>query len=108
MEVNTGTLLTAFFEKHRTRRAVLARLLGVNYHSILDYQRKESMQTKRLVEICSHLKHNFFMDIALQLPATYTTSKDLYKEKNQHIAALEDELKLVKAERDVLLKAMAR
>lgn len=108
MEVNTGKLLTAYFEKHRTRRAVLARLLDVNYHSILEYQRKESLQTKRLVALCSHLKHNFFMDIGMMLPSSYTTTKDLFEEKNQHIAALEEELKLVKAERDVLLKVLGR
>lgn len=108
IHLNIGQLLTAHFEKHRTRRAALARHMNTFTSTILRYQKSESIQTKILVELCSHLKHNFFMDIALMLPADYTTTQNPFYAKDQRIAQLEEELKLVTAERDVLLKVMGK
>lgn len=108
MNINIGQLLTQHFEKHRTRRAALARHMGVFTSGILRYQKCESLQTKTLVTLCTHLKHNFFMDIALMLPPEYTTTTNPFEAKNQRIAELEEELKLVKTERDVLLKVMGK
>lgn len=108
MTIHIGELLHSYFEKKRIRRAALARLMNMNLRSILVYEKKESIKTDRLLEICEHLKHNFFMDIALQLPAEYSTTKDIFEEKNTKITALEEELKLVKAERDVLLKVLGK
>ena len=106
MNLNTGQMLHDYFEAKRIRRAALARLLDINLPSLMAYEKKESIHTHRLLEISKHLQHNFFMDIAQQLPADYTTAEDLFAEKNQHIAQLEEELKMVKAERDILLKLL--
>ena len=57
--IHIGTLLTAYFERKRTRRAALARIMNVHTATILGYQKKESIQIKTLVEISTHLKHNF-------------------------------------------------
>lgn len=108
MIVNTGKILVDYFEKHRTHKAVLARLLGIKDSSLAQYQKNESIQTKRLLEICSHLKHNFFMDIAVMLPTDYSTTKNPFEDKDQRIAALEDELRMVKNERDLLLKVLGK
>ena len=51
----------------------------------MEYEKKESIQTHRLEELCHHLQHNFFMDIAQTFPQEYATSKDLFEEKNQQI-----------------------
>lgn len=108
MKVNTGKLLVAYFEKHRTHKSFLAKLMGIEYSSLAEYQKNESIQTKRLLEICTHLKHNFFMDIAMMLPQDYSTTQNLFEEKDKRIAQLEEELKLITAERDVLLKVMGK
>lgn len=106
MKINTGKLLVDYFEKHRTHKSVLAKLLGIKYNSMVEYQKNESIQTKRLLEICTHLKHNFFMDIAIMLPPEYSSTQNPYEEKDKQIAQLEEDLKLIKAERDVLLKVL--
>jgi hypothetical protein len=108
IQLNIGQLLTTHFEKHRTRRAALARHMNTYISTILRYQKSESLQTKILFELCIHLKHNFFMDIAQMLPPEYTTTQNPFEAKDQRIAQLEEELKLAKTERDVLLKVMGK
>ena len=79
MELHIGNLLTHYFNTKRTRRASLARLMNVHIATILGYQKKESLQTKTLMAMATILKHNFFMDIAMQLPQEYTTTKNIFE-----------------------------
>lgn len=44
------------------------------------------------------------MDIAQQLPADFATAQDFFEEKNKEIIALQEELKKVTIERDLLLQ----
>jgi DNA-binding Xre family transcriptional regulator len=106
MNLHFGEMLHSYFEDKRIRRAVLARLLNLGLKALMQHEKNESIQTKRLLEICTHLKHNFFMDIAIMLPPEYSTTQNPYEEKDKQIAQLEEELKLIKAERDVLLKVL--
>ena len=106
MNLHFGEMLHSYFEDKRIRRAVLARLLNLGLKALMQHEKNESVQTKRLLEICTHLKHNFFMDIAIMLPPEYSTTQNPYEEKDKQIAQLEEELKLIKAERDVLLKVL--
>jgi hypothetical protein len=108
MKLHFGEMLHSYFEDKRIRRAVLARLLNLGLKALMQHEKNESIQTKRLLEICTHLKHNFFMDIALMLPSEYSTTQNFFEEKDKRIAQLEEELKLITAERDVLLKVMGK
>ena len=51
-----------------------------------------------------HLKHNFFMDIAQQLPTDFATTQDVFAAKNDEIALLKEALKKITIERDLLLQ----
>ncbi|GEM54771.1 hypothetical protein B0A58_12015 [Flavobacterium branchiophilum NBRC 15030 = ATCC 35035] len=108
MTIHTGKLLTAYFEKNRTYRAYLAKLLGISYNSLLHYQKRDSIQTRTLLEISTHTKHNFFMDMALQLPLEYTTTTDPFFEKNQRIAELEAENEALKVKMELLLSLLKK
>ena len=101
---SSGKLLTEFFKKKRIRRAVLARILNLNIASIIGYQKNDTIQTAILWDLSVALSHNFFMDIAIQMPKEFTTEADLYAEKNEKIAELEQEILILKVERDLLLK----
>jgi DNA-binding Xre family transcriptional regulator len=102
--IHIGNLLNELFEKRRIRRAALARTMNINLANLMKYEKKESIQTARLYELCHHLQHNFFMDIAQTLPPDYATSKDIFEEKDQQIEELKKQVEKLTIERDVLLK----
>lgn len=108
MELHIGNLLTHYFNTKRTRRASLARLMNVHIATILGYQKKESLQTKTLMAMATILKHNFFMDIAMQLPQDYTTTQNIFEEKNLEIATLKEQVNKLQIERDILLMAIGK
>lgn len=104
MTIHIGKILSQLFEARRIRKAALARMMHVHPVQINQYLKNESIQTSRLLELCLHLKHNFFMDIAQQVPADFATAQDVFEEKNKEIIALQEELKKVTIERDLLLQ----
>lgn len=108
MEINIGEIIHSHFEKKRIRRAALARLMNVDLRMVLYYEKKQSIATDRLLSICTHLKHNFFMDVASQLPKEFTTTQDPFEEYKLKIAQLEIQLNQVTIERDLMLKLMQK
>ena len=102
--IHTGNLLKSYFDTKRIRRAPLARKMQINLSSLMQYEKKSSIQTDRLEELCTHLQHNFFMDIAQTLPQDYSTTADIFEEKNQEILQLQKEIEKLTVERDLLLK----
>ena len=104
MKVHVGERLKSVFEVRRIRKAALARIMGINPVQINHYLKNESIQTNRLLELSMHLKHNFFMDIAQQLPADFETTQDVFAAKNDEIALLKEALKKITIERDLLLQ----
>ena len=106
--INTGTLLGDYVNKNKIIKTDLGVAIGRNGLAILQYMRNESIQTGILIDICYALKHNFFKDIANQLPDDFTTTnptdKSLISEKDQLIAELQEEVKVLKIQNEVLMK----
>jgi hypothetical protein len=86
----------------------LARKLSRHVSSVISFQKNATIQTAILCEICHVLKHYFFNDIAAQLPIEFTSEALANTHLEERNAALDDELKTVKAERDILLKAKGK
>ena len=105
-DLHTGELLKAYFAAHRIRKSPLARHLGRRANTVLRYQKNATIQTAILWEISMALKHNFFMDIACKLPSDFTTYAPINDTNEKRIIELEDHIKILTAERDILLKAM--
>ena len=103
---NTGELLKTFFKQRRIRKAALARLMNRSFNTLSTYQKNDTLQTAILWEICHALKHNFFADIAVQLPSTYTTNAPADSTQDDRIAALEQEIALLKAKNESLMEAL--
>jgi plasmid maintenance system antidote protein VapI len=104
MTLDIGKILNLVFETRRIRKAALARMMDVNPVQINHYLKNESIQTNRLLELSMHLKHNFFMDIAQQLPTDFATTQDVFTAKNEEIALLKEALKKITIERDLLMQ----
>lgn len=101
--LNTGEMLTNYFNTKRIRRAALARKMGIMLQSLTGSQKTTSIQTDKLWKFCYALEHNFFADIAHQLPATFTTTTDVQADSQQKIAALEKEIEKLKIEKEMLM-----
>lgn len=106
--INTGALLGAYVNKNRIVKSDLGGQIGRSGLAILQYMRNESIQTGILIDICYALKHNFFKDIANQLPDDFTTTnptdRSLISEKDQLIAQLQEENKVLKIQNEVLIR----
>jgi hypothetical protein len=105
---DTGALLKAFFKKRRISKAALARTLNRASKTLVGFVKRSSIQTAVLWEICHALKHNFFADIAAQLPATYTTNDIADNTQTERIAQLEHENALLQAKYDALVEVMRK
>jgi len=108
MKIHIGELLHSYFEEKRIRRAALARLMDMNLRSVLLYEQKESIKTARLLEICVHLKHNFFADIAQQLPEYFTKTQPEVTALHEKIAALEHQNELLTTQLNLLKEVMQK
>lgn len=103
---NTGRMLTDYFKEKRIHKSALARLLGRTPATLASFEKKQSIQTTILWEICRELEHNFFADIASLLPDTFSKSTPPDTTDKERIAQLEQEVLILKAEKEVLIKVM--
>jgi hypothetical protein len=98
-----GNLLKQHIRQNRLRRAAIARHMGRSYATVFAYQQSKSMQTAILWELCLIIEHNFFADLAAQLPPHFTTNApDPAQPLKERLAALEEQVKLLARERDLL------
>ena len=98
-----GAMLKQYLTKKRIYKAALARALGVSDTQILAYQKRPSLQLGIVLQLSTILKHNFFLDIAATLPDTFTTDAPVDDTKDKRIAELEQEVMILKAQKEVLL-----
>lgn len=104
---STGKMLEAYIQNNRIYQSALSRLLNRHKSSIAAFRSRATIQTAILWEICHALKHNFFADIAAQLPTEYSVlpQENEQQRESDELIALKEELISVKSERDTL-KAM--
>ena len=106
---NVGEMLKNHIRKNRLHRGVLARIMGKSYNTVYAYQRSQSMSTNVLWKLSTALKHNFFMDLAAQLPPEFSTyAPDPTQPHLQRIAALEEEIKMLNAKVETLKEVMQK
>ena len=104
-KIHIGSILSSYINKKRIAQAAIARALGVRSSTLAYYLKQPSIQSKTLLDISYILKHNFFMDIAQMLPHTFSTEIDIFEAHNRRIAELEEENKILKAEKAILLES---
>ena len=106
---HVGQLLKNHIKQHRLHRAVLSRMLNRAYGTVYKYQQNKSMQTHILWELSTALKHNFFMDLAAQLPPDFSTNApDASLPLLERIAALEEENKLLLTKVETLMAVVRK
>jgi len=104
MDKNThiGALLKGYIKENNVSKAALARALEIGPANLEVRLKQDWIRTDILLKICTLLEHNFFADIATSLPEKFSTNKAKDSTKDNLIAELELEIKMLKRERDVL------
>jgi len=106
---STGLLLSEVVKKRNINKAALARIMERHYNTVDDYFKNGSIQTSILWEISMILKHNFFADIAAQLPPEFGGAKDVViTEQAAEIAALKAALASLQKEKELLLQIIKK
>jgi hypothetical protein len=100
--IHIGTLLKDYFKENNVSKAALSRALGVSPANFEVRLKQSWFRTDILLKISNLLEHNFFADIAASLPKEFPTNGAVDKTKDELIAALELEIKMLKREREVL------
>lgn len=106
--IDTGKMILDYITNNRMSKTELGNKIDRTALSILGYTRNTSVQTGILLSICNATKHNFFRDIADQLPDDFTITQPedmkLINEKDQLIAQLQEENKVLKIQNEILLR----
>lgn len=106
LTIDIGELLSAYYKRKRIYKSALARKTGIGYQSILKHRKSKTLRVDTLLKISEGLEHNFLMDIAVQLPKTYTTDAPIYTTASNEIEALKEKIKLLEAEKQILLQVI--
>lgn len=100
---NAIEAITVHCKKKRIYKAALARKMNVNYKLVITSLKTKNISFDKLVRFCHGLEHNFLLDLAHQIPSTYTnnltandTKEDEKATLKAHILVLETENKLLK------------
>lgn len=102
-DFHIGSIIKSYIDRNKISKAALGRKLGRTDNSVLQMQKRASLQAGIILELSHALKHNFFADVAAQMPETYTTDAPVDTTDKEKIAQLEQEIIILKAEKAVLL-----
>ena len=104
-----GEMLSARIKARRISKAAVSRAMNRAPETILRFTQRPSLQTEILWQLCTVMKHNFFADLAAQLPTDFTTNApDPTLPLQDRIAAFEEENKLLNAKVETLMGVMGK
>lgn len=106
-DLDVGSILKTFFTKHRLSKAALARHMDIDPSQVHSFLNSKSIKTSALLAISHAFQHNFFADLAATLPAHYIVANP-DTALQERIEALEGQLNIVTAERDVLKEVLGK
>lgn len=104
-----GQMLTEYIEERRISKASLSRKLQRSQVTVHKYMKRSSLQAEILWQLSTAMKHNFFLDLAAQLPPEFSTkAPDPTLPLQDRIAVLEEENKLLHAKVDTLMEVVRK
>ncbi|HAT81725.1 MAG TPA: hypothetical protein DCS17_10330 [Flavobacterium sp.] len=101
--IDVGNLIRKYIKKKRISKAAVARFIGKDDRTMLRYEKSVSLKSNVIMELSHAMEHNFFQDIAATLPAHYSTDAPVDTTLTDKIAALEQRILILEAEKAVLL-----
>lgn len=95
-----GKMLRNYLIKRNLKRKAVALKCGLGENTVYNLELRQHMNTLSLFKLSHGMKHNFFADIAAQLPTDYTT--DVKDAKSEQITALQKEVEHLKMENKLM------
>src|SRR5690606_31105906 len=104
-----GQMLNNRIKKRRISKAALSRNANRKPQTLQKILSKPSIQIRILWELCVAMRHNFFADLAAQLPQDVTTNApDPTLPLQERIAALEEENKVLITKVETLMAVVGK
>lgn len=106
--LHIGNLIKKQIDSRKIAKSALARKIKKKDATILYYLRQATLKTDIILNLSIALKHNFFQDLADLLPSSYSAARPETDMKDATIAQLQEEIKILKAEKEVLLQVLGK
>lgn len=103
--INVGQMIKNHIDQKFLSRTDISKRLGFFNTAIYGYEKRSSIYTTTLLNFCHVLQHNFFMDIAVQLPNTYTQNN--LSEKDLLIESLKKENEKLQLENNLMKELLS-
>ena len=103
-----GKMLKSFYLARKVNKSGLARDISKSKATVQTYETRASLPCRVLWDISVAVRHNFFADIAAQLPQTFTTNQPEDTTQAQRIAQLEEEVKILTGQLELLKGVMGK
>jgi len=104
--VHTGQLIKKIIEQKNLSPTKMAIGIGIPNTAIYAYIQRGSVQTSILINLCHAAQHNFFKDIANQLPNNYT--QDASSSSEMEIVALKKEIERLNYENNLMKELLKK
>ena len=102
--ISFGQILSSGMRWRSMRSEKLVQLIGKTSQTVANYKSSPVLRSDKIEEICYALKHNFFQDMANQLPHDFTVNPEFNAENVSIIAQLQEENKVLRIENNLLMK----
>lgn len=99
--IHIGQLVALYIRENNISKAALARAMKISTSSMEYRVNTAVFPTSFLMDLSHELKHNFFADIAQELPVTYSGGKKASGDEEE-IASLKQEIEFLKREKELL------
>ena len=108
MEIHIGQWLKEVMKKERIGAYTLAHRIGRNPTAIYTQFKSKNASVYTLWRYTVALKYNFFMDLANLMPKEYSYAAAFESEKELKIKQLEEDIKNLKAQLEVLKEVIRK
>lgn len=88
-----GKFVATYIKRNNIFKSALARYLQKSSSGLEYYMKRPTLQIKLLWDISHALQHNFFTDLAAQLPAHFSSDSPIDSTKDELINSLQEENK---------------
>lgn len=101
-EFNANKIVCRYIKENRVNKSAVARAMDIHVNTLDNHLLTDAMKVNFITELSALLRHNFFADIAHEMPKEFPGA--IETEKDKTIAELREEIKLLERDKETLQK----